>query len=184
LIYLRKLVHISPSAMDAWLGPLTRRHDFAKNGYALEVKSTTSRKGRLARINGVLQLENKPHDALFLGFLRVEENDGGESIPHLVEDICKVSGRRLQVMTLLAKLGYLAEHESNYWALRFSILESRMYRVDSAFPRIVPASFLSGGVPAGVVEIEYTIELASEPPTPVGNAEEERVLKRLCGLNP
>ena len=181
LSVLTRMVQMTPAAIDCWQGPLTRRHDFAREKLALEVKATTSRRGRAVHVNGVLQLDESHCDALYLTFLRVEENDSGRSVPDLIEEICDRSGRRLQVMKLLDKVGYAPDDAPHYQRYRFLTLERRTYKVDVSFPRIVPSSFTAGQVPSGVVELVYTIELASEPPFPIEETEEGAVLRRLSG---
>ena len=41
------------------------------------------------------------------------------------------------------------------------VLGERLYRIDSAFPRVVRQSFGADGVPNGVTNLKYELELAA-----------------------
>jgi hypothetical protein len=58
---------------------------------------------------------------------------------------------------------------------KFVILEEQWLRVDSGFPRIIPATFTGRAVPAGVTGLEYLVNLdvvpessAVDPPSVLG----------------
>ena len=64
--------------------------------------------------------------------------------------------------------------------MRFVIKESHIFRVDDSFPRIVSSSFVEGKLPNGILKLDYTIDLTSEPPYPLTNTEVENLYIELA----
>jgi len=150
-------------AVSRWRGPTGTRHDFAWRGRSVEVKATTSTKGRVHRIHGLDQLLPPENGELLLFSLRLREEAGASNtLPALVTQC------RLQIEadedaltwfeTMLARAGYMVMHEAEYSKLRLRIVEDALFAVRDNFPRIT-AGIFAEGVPAGVERVEYEINL-------------------------
>ncbi len=59
----------------------------------------------------------------------------------------------------LKKLGYKPDMSSRNE--KYSLIEQLVYRVDQEFPHIEPSSFKDDQIPAGIIRIEYTVDLDS-----------------------
>lgn len=150
-------------AVHRWRGPFGARHDFEWPSRSVEVKTTTSTRGRVHRINGLDQLEPPEGGELFLFSLRLREEAGatntlsslvGSCRSQLAGDLDALS----QFETALIKAGYSPAHEDEYSKLRFRILEEALFSVEADFPRLRAAQF-GGGIPGGVEHVVYEINL-------------------------
>lgn len=178
---LSELVHHSTSALEAWIGPDAGRHDFRRAATALEVKTSTSRSGRRCSIHGHEQLECPEGGKLFLAYIRLEESDIGTSLPDLVATILSSGVERCSFEEKLLRVGYDFRDTELYRHLKFKVREQRFYEIGPDFPKIVSSSFASGKLPAGIVSLQYEIELASEPPVPLPGSEVAAVLEKISG---
>lgn len=152
-------------AVSRWRGPLGARHDFESPGISFEVKASMAVRGPSHRIHGLTQLEPPESGSLFLFSLQVRNEDGAaNSLPGIVRQGQRLAASDLAVAErledLLAKAGYSASHEAEYEKLRLRIIAEGLYRVSEDFPRLVRTSF-PGGVPGGVDEIDYDINLGA-----------------------
>lgn len=151
-------------SVDAWRGPLGARHDIELPTCSIEVKASTSDAGRTHRIHGIDQLAVPQDGKLFLFSLAVREDGGGaNTLPGLVELIRDLASNDddgiIRFETRLAHTGYLPSAVADYADLRFRVVDERLYRVEDPFPRLLRRSLL-GGMPAGVEEVSYSINLA------------------------
>ena len=150
-------------ATEAWRGPLRARHDVELPGCSVEVKGTTSVAARSHRIHGIEQLVPPEQGTLYLFSLALRDEGGAlNTLPSIVQQVRDLASEDDDAIvifeTRLAQSGYVASAELDYEALRLRVVSERLYRVDDGFPRLLPGSFL-GGIPSGVVDIEYTINL-------------------------
>ena len=129
----------------------------------MEVKATTNVQSRIHKIHGIDQLSSPENGALLLFSLRLREEQGASNtLPNLIalcreklkDDIDALS----KFENILAITGYSQLHESLYSKFKFRIVDERIYKVTSEFPRLVSESFIQG-VPPGIGVIEYTINL-------------------------
>lgn len=156
--------HIGVSgAVIPWRGPFGARHDFEWNGRSIEVKATTSVRGRIHRINGLDQLAPPENGDLMLFSLRLREEAGASNtLPGLVAE-CR-SLMELEPDTLdrfeaaLAQANYSPAYEDEYAKLKLRVIDECLFRVEQDFPRITVSSFRDG-VPSGVVRVEYEVNL-------------------------
>jgi hypothetical protein len=168
LIYLERFRSMGVlDALDLWKGWDGSRHDFGRNGHALEVKSSLKRDGRTCQINGALQLLPPADGSLLLGYLKLEAADDGRSVPELVDGLISGGVERFDLFDRLKAVGYLPIHEDHYRTVRFVTLEDLLYEVSEGFPRIIPDSFAAGSLPAGVSGLVYSVDLLSQPPFPI-----------------
>lgn len=181
LFTLRRLALVSPAALTAWTGPEGGRFDFMGHDVAIEVKTSTRRYGRLVEISGETQLDAPPGGALYLLFLRLEKIPaGGESLGDVLDGLQPNGISVREIKRRLALLGLDPSHVKAD-ARRFRVLETRLYAVDAAFPKIVPASFAAGRVPPGAFHLRYVIDLSAEPPLPIADAGADAVFQKLAG---
>lgn len=151
-------------AIRRWRAPLGARHDFEWQGRSAEVKTTTSTRGLVHRINGVDQLDAPDSGELLLFSLRVREEAGATNSLKLLVERCQaaVSGDADSASVLdsrLARAGYSPAYAAEYEKRRLRVVEEGLYRIGPGFPRIVRAAFASG-IPAGVEHIGYEINLS------------------------
>ena len=141
-----------------WLGPSGNSHDIEASSASYEVKSTVSRYSSTFHVAGQFQLRETPGKTLFIIHQRFEPSTTGESINTLVARL-KAKGHDVAPFEVaLSRLGY--EIGSSDRQITYQLLESRQYRVDANFPRITESSFVGGGVPRGIVSVEYDVDLA------------------------
>lgn len=141
-----------------WRGPFGGTVDIHTDAAGYEVKSTISRYDSRIHVSGQFQLALSSGKPLNLLHYRFEPADSGDS----VDTVCRrlinagVPTKLLEDALLRCSLeaGCSARKES------FNILEARLFPVNADFPRIVPESFLGGILPAGVVHVEYQVDLS------------------------
>jgi hypothetical protein len=164
LTFLDLLLDLDVRLVSAWRGPLRSPHDFVVGDRAVEVKATTSSEGRSVRIHGATQLEPPMGGELVLRWMRLDTSDpAGTSVPEVAAAAARRLERPQELWHLLARSGYLMADSTKYEAIRFSVVEEACFRVTELFPRIVPSSF-AGGVPTGVSDLRYTVDLSQGPP--------------------
>jgi len=168
---LRELAEHSSRVGDAWLGPDGERHDIVTPAGSVEVKGTRSRVGRQVEIHGVEQLEPPQSGELFLVYVRVERDSNGRSVLDLVDDLEGAGCSAARLRSALIKLGITADHADDVRAVRLTVRERVTYVVADDFPRIIRSSFPAERLPDGVIALNYRIDLSSEPPAPLPEAE-------------
>ncbi|SIO28557.1 PD-(D/E)XK motif protein [Paraburkholderia phenazinium] len=165
LWHVRAIAELDPSATHIWQGPRGARHDFSARGIALEVKTTLSHSHWRLRIHGLTQLEAPADASLFLCALRLELNGAaGSTLPELVGQILELGVDRHEFVTMLAAAGYQLRDQVHYEQFRFEVLDMRLHEVVDRFPRLTTADFGASGLPSGVTEIDYTVNLDATTP--------------------
>lgn len=155
-------------AVSRWRGPLDSRHDFEWSGRSVEVKATTSTRGRIHHINGLDQLQPPENgDLLFFSLRLREEGGASNTLPSIVAACRGLLERDAEATDsfehLLARAGYSPVHEREYQERALRIVEEGLFRVEGGFPRITSANF-SAGIPTGVERVEYEVNLAVAGP--------------------
>lgn len=151
-------------AVARWRGPLGSRHDFEWRGRSVEVKATTSTRGRIHRINGLDQLmPPEAGDLLFYSLHLREEAGADKTLPSIVETCRKLLEADAAAADmfdhLLARAGYSPAHEADYQGIIWRVIEEALFRVKENFPRLTSLDFPKG-LPLGIDHIEYEINLA------------------------
>jgi len=169
LWHLRELARISPArALDKWVGPQGGRHDFMGLAASLEVKASLGRSGRFAEIHSVEQLERPIGAALYLAMMKLERAvAAGQNVGQLAEEIGNLGIDRRTLLARMREAGFGPADLSVDHPSRFTVVESRVYRVDEDFPAITAASFVGGQVPPGVLRLRYLIDLSTDSPAPL-----------------
>jgi hypothetical protein len=151
------------NAVTRWRGPFGARHDFEWIGRSVEVKATTSTRGRIHHINGLDQLAPPDQGDLFFFSLQLREEAGAtNTLPSLVASCRAQLEHQPNTLGLfenaLAQAGYSPAHETEYAKLRLRIVEQGLFAVRDNFPRLSLAQFPQG-MPPGIEQIEYDINL-------------------------
>jgi len=150
-------------AVRRWRGPFGSRHDFEWLGLSVEVKATTSSRGRIFHINGIDQLEPPENGKLFFFGVRLREEGGAEmTLPGIAETCRKLVSSDEDALdkfeSALVQVGYSPLHNDEYEKTRFRIIEEVLFEVKNDFPRICVSNFI-GGIPSGIEHVEYEINL-------------------------
>lgn len=149
-------------AMKRWRGPVGARRDFEWTEHAIEVKCSTIVRGPVFRISSIDQLD-AGSDELWLFGLRVREDGSSPlNLPDLVT-ACFValeqdSDSQMRFESILACSGYSRIFESEYRMMLLRIVDAKLYKVSDDFPKLIASSF-TRGVPNGVSEVNYSIDL-------------------------
>lgn len=182
LWHLRELARISPNALQSWVGPTGERHDFARGGTALEVKTTTRTDEQRYEIHGIDQLEPPLRGTLYLSTVLAEQTRaGGESLPDVITEIESLGVERLSLWSKLASAGYHRADEHHYGSSRFHLRTTSMYRVDESFPRIVRGSFPGGELPPRILHVSYVVDLTGSEGNAVPLGTTSEVFSSLAG---
>ena len=163
LTWLSPQVGINES-VRRWRGPFGARHDFEWWGRSVEVKSATTPQMSII-INGVEQLQPPDTGGLLLFAIALRSERGASnSLPVIVRACLAAmehdSAAKSSFEDALARLGYSVEHEADYAENRLRIVDEGLFEVSGTFPRIIPSTF-TNGVPPGIGNIAYSIDLTS-----------------------
>ncbi len=150
-------------AVNRWRGPFASRHDFEWAGRSVEVKATTSTRGRIHRVNGLDQLTPPEQGDLLFFSLRLREETGATNTLPSIIAACRA---QLELDTdslsrfekALAQIGYSPAHDEEYAKLHLRVVEEGLFNVRDDFPRLT-ATQLRAGLPPGVERVEYEINL-------------------------
>jgi hypothetical protein len=156
------LVQLNPDAARCWTGPLRQRHDFSAGTLCAEVKSTLQRDARHVHISSLDQL-SAPEDGrpLYLFHVVLERSGhGGLSVAELIQQMLPIC-RDPSLLTQALESPDIPDWRSDprYSMERFVLLRTEVYHVAPGFPRLDVDSFVPGCPPAGVLKIEYRLDL-------------------------
>ncbi len=164
----------SAPAIESWVGPLDGIQDFELGTGAVEVKTTLSTTGFLAKIGSLDQLDDSIRQPLFVAGTRLKQTASGQNLPEIVEAMqLAIKGdtesERLLTERLLAA-GYINSHADRY-PRRFDPAGIRIVEVTNDFPRLI-----LGTIPAGITRVMYEIDLDKVSGE---NVDAEEALKKL-----
>ncbi|XLZ69056.1 PD-(D/E)XK motif protein [Massilia sp. SR12] len=147
----------SIDAIEGWMGPLDGVQDFELGMGAIEVKSSLSSKGFVAKIGSLEQLDDSVRQPLFIAGARFVQIDSGLALPQIVGALRVLiegdgDARRTFEDRLIAA-SYQDDHADRY-VRQFALAELRIQEVTEGFPRLVP-----GGIPDGIRRAIYEIDL-------------------------
>lgn len=145
-----------------WNGPAGASYDIETDVRFVEVKSSVVRDQKEITISNQFQLD-PPNKHLDLVFCQFEPSVvSGVSINLLVDQL---KDKGVNISSINQKLKELGFEEGRSSRNKTFILHSMLkYTVDSTFPRITPASFIGGVMPAGITKITYTVDLSGMTP--------------------
>lgn len=126
--------------------------------YKYEVKSSIIRSRKTFTAHGFYQLP--PGDCpKYLLFCQLEASESGLTIDGLADDLVNLGYSENVLNEGLERLGYSVGMSAR--RTPYSLLSMAKYAIDEAFPHIDGSSFVSGGLPDGVEDIDYTVSLDS-----------------------
>lgn len=163
----RWLGPVTSSVIDHWQATLGARHDLQWPAASVEIKTAvTSAEGEpVHQITNLDQLADPEHGELYLFSLQVREDALSTNTLHsLVDRIASDLDEDFQGLTAfndkLAVRGYTPA-DTQHAARPFRILAERLYCVAEGFPRLNVASFQPAGIPLGIKNVTYSIDLAN-----------------------
>lgn len=148
---------VSAGQEVGWGGPNASTYDIEVSDGYVEVKSTISRSKKEITISSKFQLDppGKNLDLVMCVFEEAVLN--GISIDQIVGDLVSLGMSKDYLNARLSQKGLKEGMSARKRG--FILHEMLKYKVDEKFPRITPASFLGGVVPAGIKTITYTVDL-------------------------
>lgn len=159
LLALEKLV--VDGADPHWAGPGAGSHDIETRSVDYEVKSTLSRYRAEIHVAGQFQLVRADGKRLFLVHQRFEPSQQGDSIESVRRRLVNRGIPEEFLERALENLGLGTGSQARQ--KRYKLIESRMFEVDDAFPRVTPDSFVNGVMPIGIVSLQYVVDLDTVP---------------------
>ena len=151
------------SGEDAnWNGPDGASYDIETEWGFIEVKSTIVRDKREVTISNPTQLDpsGKPLNLVLCQFEPTVLT--GVSIDSVLDEFANMGYSTTLLNTKLSKMGFDPGMSSR--KKTFILHGMLKYTVDSDFPRITPASFVGGVMPAGITKFTYTVDLSGMTP--------------------
>lgn len=160
LCVLNRLIEIGEEAN--WNGPSGASYDIETDKRFVEVKSSVVRDQKEITISNQFQLD-PPSKHLDLVFCQFEPSvSSGVSINNTIGEL-KAKGINVgEINKKLKELGFEEGRSSR--SKTFVLHDMLKYTVDDTFPRVTPASFINGVMPAGITKITYTVDLSGMTP--------------------
>ena len=145
-----------------WNGPDGASYDIETGWGFIEVKSTVVRDKREVTISNPNQLDppGKPLNLVLCQFEPTVLN--GVSIDSILDEFSNMGYSTIALNEKLSKMGFDPGMSSR--KKTFVLHGMLKYTVDSDFPRITPASFVGGVMPAGITKFTYTVDLSGMTP--------------------
>ncbi len=129
-------------------------HDIETENDSYEIKSTISRYGYDIHINGQHQLE-RANKNLNIIFIRMEKSLEGISINDIVAEL--MNKEFIGIDYIEKKIKNISTYSLNE---KYKVLESRLYKVDDNFPKIIQSSFKDEMIPDSIKQINYIVDLS------------------------
>lgn len=142
-----------------WEGSDAKNHDFESNDYNIEVKSSVSLFNEEITVSNQFQL--KYEKELYIYFIILQDNRDGISIDNLISKLVEIGVDSDMLEQKMKNSGMIKGSEIR--KMKYKILESRRYLVDSNFPVVDSNSFKNGIVPKGIKKISYIVDLVNIP---------------------
>jgi len=163
LLVLRNLLKDGVSefdALDGWAGPDDGLHDFLLGDGAIEVKTTTTPAGFMARIASLDQLDDSLHQPLYVAAVRLAQLSEGATLPDLIDQVAGLlhdPGASALLSSRLVSAGYMDMTRTEY-TRRFQCSELTYRIVGGDSPRLTRSN-----VPPAIHEARYLMDLGALP---------------------
>jgi len=162
---LRWFHKVDDVVMDMWQKTDNSIHDFQCSDFSIEVKTARSRGASEPThyISGLDQLDDPVEGKLYLFSLQLTEDAlSSNTLHHLVNSIVERIGDDYGTFStfkdkILAR-GYTLE-DNGTPSRGFKILSERLYEVGEEFPRVTRGSFGPKGIPDGIQEFRYSLNM-------------------------
>lgn len=171
LCVLNKLIALGEDV--SWNGPTGASYDIETDKRFVEVKSSVVRDRIEITVSNQFQLD-PPGKKLDLIFCQFEPAvNSGISINKVVYELSRKGVNIGDINNKLRELGFEEGRSSRD---KTFVLHSMLkYTVDERFPRITPASFADGVMPAGITKITYTVDLSGMIPETMIQGEKNEI---------
>lgn len=164
LYFLRVILQNSAEhkeVMYSWRGSESANQDFARNGNAVEIKTTKANNPSI-HISNEIQLDYTVWDRLFLGVISVTETTGNQnSLTGIIGEIRELihhdSDLVQEFETKLEHAGIGREMIDSYNEISYSAISSKFYLVQDEFPVILKGNLIS----EAIYEVKYQIDISS-----------------------
>jgi hypothetical protein len=144
-----------------WVGPAGARHDIRSGATAVEVKTTRAHTDYRVTIHGEDQLMAPQEGTLYLHLIRLEAvHGGGQSVASVVDGLLASGVSAEELFESLTAAGLNIADLAATADVTFEVRERVTLPVDDRTPRIVPATFIGGKRPVGVLDMSYVIDVA------------------------
>lgn len=181
LYMLCKMTSLGIESPPLWLGPWEQRHDFRGNSLALEVKSSGRSDTNKVYIHGIDQLSPPEGGRLVLTHLRFEEEASGPiSVSSLYHHLRNEIADVLRLNNGLSLVGCDDPDASEWNSYRFSLQSLGAWEIVDGFPRITASEFLSGHLPPGIENLEYTVDLTAATEFEIEDADMDKYIKEMA----
>lgn len=147
--------------MHSWRGSESANQDFARNGNAVEIKTTKANNPSI-HISNEMQLDFTVWDRLFLGVISVTETTGNQnSLTGIIKKIRELIDHDSDLIqefeTKLEHAGIGREMIDSYNGISYSAISSKYYLVQDEFPVILKGNLIS----EAIYEVKYQIDISS-----------------------
>jgi hypothetical protein len=144
-------------SVQSWTGWEPANQDFKRHGLAIECKTSMAKRHARVFISNEKQLDETPHERLFLAFVRLDESDAfGSSLPAMIAlvraDLSSNPAARHEFDTRLMQAGYLDIQSGLYDQTLYQVTAVQYFEVRDDFPRLTESN-----LPPGVGDISYSI---------------------------
>lgn len=162
----------APSLVNGWQAPLSTNQDFLFGPVAVEVKTTTGNEADKVRITNARQLDSAGLEGLFLvrfafDFRRGSGRTLSELIVALRTAFETISPDSVSVFNdRLLDAGFVQGTPNEFDDWGFTARRIDLFRVADGFPRL-----LESGLPSGVSEISYSLNLSAATPYKIAKAD-------------
>lgn len=150
--------------ISRWQVTDAARHDFQWHSVSVEVKTAATQSIPVHHIVSLDQLADPEEGQLFLFSLQVcDDALAANTLHNLVNSLTGDLQDDFQALSelneKLATRGYTpADQQAPARPLR--ILAERLYRVNGEFPRLLRTTFTPNGLPSGVVQVHYSLDIS------------------------
>lgn len=171
----------SPAIIASWTGPEASAHDFQDAGWAIEVKTTTTKLPQKLIISNERQLDDMGIAKLYIVHLSLDGRQGeATTLPAMVDrirtDLMRQESAVIRFEDKLLAAGYLEEQKQLYERTGYIVRNINAFRVQEGFPRIIEAGLL-----AGVGDVKYSVAVAACMPFAVPMAEISKAVREAHG---
>jgi Putative PD-(D/E)XK family member, (DUF4420) len=161
LCFLDSLIdtQLQASSVSSWVGPNRGVQDFKIGSGAIEIKSTLSEDGFIAKIGSLAQLDDSILSPIYLIGQKLKISSDGILLKDLVQRIReKIKGdviAETMFEELLIYAGYL-DMEAGYYDRKLKLIKSLVFLINSTFPRIT-----SSVIHQNIRSVMYEIDISS-----------------------
>lgn len=148
-------------ALHSWRGAESANQDFARNGNAVEIK-TSKANNPSVHISNEQQLDFTAWDHLFLGLISVTETTGNQnSLAAIIEEIKDWINHDPELTeefeTKLEYAGLSGDMIENYNEISYSVNNVRFFRIRDGFPVILRGNMLSDAI----YNVKYQVDISA-----------------------